>query len=143
MFSALESAILAPSRDQLQQDYSLSTIVSVLPISLYNLGMASGPTIASPLSETFGRKAVYLIVLPLFVVFVLATGFSNSIVAIVVCRFFAGVFASPSVAIAAATIADMYVPGERAMPLILYYTTPTLAALIGYVCLLPRHHIAC
>ena len=93
--------------------------------------MGLGPLIASPLSETFGRRAVYLIVCPLFALFVLGTGLADDVVSIIVCRFFAGMFASPSVAIAAATVADMYAPAERAVPLILYYSIPMLGALTG------------
>lgn len=127
----MASSIYAPGRDQVAKDYHASMIVSVLPISLYNLGMAFGPTIASPLSETFGRRAVYLIVLPLFALFVLGTGFSQSLSAITACRFLAGTFASPGVAIASATIADVWAPADRAVPMIIYYTTPWLGSLIG------------
>jgi len=127
----MASSIWASGRDEVAAQFHASTIVSVLPVVAYNAGMGLGPLIASPLSETFGRRAVYLIVLPLFCLFVLGTGFADSMVAIVVCRFLAGTFASPGVAIAAATIADLYTTRERALPLIIYYSTPTLGAYAG------------
>ncbi|TKX21992.1 MFS transporter-like protein 107 [Elsinoe australis] len=125
------STIYAPGREQVAVEFSVSAEASILPVSLFNIGMGLGPLIASPLSETFGRRIVYLVVLPLFGLFVLGWGFSSSLASLVICRFFAGVFASPSVAIAAATIADMLPPSQRAFPLIVYYTTPTLGALSG------------
>jgi len=125
------SSIWAPGRGEVAARFHASPTVSVLPIVTYNAGMGLGPLIASPLSETLGRRAVYLIVCPLFALFVLGTGLADDMASIIVCRFFAGVFASPSVAIAAATIADMYTPSERAVPLIFYYSTPTLGALFG------------
>ncbi|PNS18310.1 hypothetical protein CAC42_6127 [Sphaceloma murrayae] len=125
------STIYAPGREQVATAFVVSDEASILPVSLFNIGMGLGPLIASPLSETFGRRIVYLIVLPLFGLFVLGWGFSDSLSSLVICRFFAGVFASPSVAIAAATIADMLPPSQRAFPLILYYTAPTLGALSG------------
>ncbi|KAF4554768.1 Multidrug transporter FLR1-like protein [Elsinoe fawcettii] len=125
------STIYAPGRQQVASQFQVSAEASILPVSLFNIGMGLGPLIASPLSETFGRRVVYLIVLPLFGLFVLGWGFSTTLTSLILCRFFAGVFASPSVAIAAATIADMLPPSQRAFPLILYYTTPTLGALSG------------
>ncbi|KAF2152539.1 MFS general substrate transporter [Myriangium duriaei CBS 260.36] len=125
------SSIYAPGRDQVAADFNLSDEASVLPVSLYNAGMGLGPLIASPLSETFGRRAVYLVVLPLFCLFVMGSALSHDLLTLGLCRLFAGVFASPGVAIAAATISDMYRPSERTIPLIIYYTTPTLGALTG------------
>ena len=127
----MASSIFAPGHEEIASSFSAPTTVSVLPISLYNFGMAFGPVLASPLSETFGRRAVYLIVLPLFSLFVLGTGFSQSMAAVIACRFFAGLFASPSVAIASATIADIFAPSDRALPMISYYSTPWLGSLMG------------
>ena len=138
----MSSSIYAPGHEQAQAEFHVSNTVAVLPVTMYNLGMGLGPMIASPLSETFGRLAVYIVVLPPFMLFVLGTGFSKSIASVIVCRFFAGVFASPSVAIAAATIADMFEPSRRAVPLIIYYSTPTFGALLGYVRAL-QHMLTC
>lgn len=137
-YSTVGSSIWASGRDQVAARFHTSTIVSVLPLVFFNAGMGLGPLIASPLSETFGRRAVYLIVMPLFCLFVLGTGFADSMAAIIVCRFFAGMFASPSVAIAAATIADMYAVRERAIPLFIYYNSPTIGAYFGYFLLHSR-----
>ncbi|GAM85035.1 hypothetical protein ANO11243_030380 [Dothideomycetidae sp. 11243] len=125
------SSIYAPGREQVAAELGLSDEASVLPITFYNAGMGLGPLIASPLSESLGRRAVYLVVLPLFSLFVLGSALAHNLVTLIVCRFLAGVFASPGVAIAAATISDLYTPAERAIPLIIYYTTPTLGALFG------------
>src|SRR5690242_16287713 len=47
----------------------------------------------APLCETFGRKAVFLTTTPIFALFILGAGFSQSAASLVTCRFFAGVFA--------------------------------------------------
>ncbi|KAF2809755.1 MFS general substrate transporter [Mytilinidion resinicola] len=127
----LASSIYAPGRQETAAEFRIGETVSILPVSLYNLGMAFGPTIASPLSETFGRRAVYLVVLPVFAIFVLATGFCHNFTAVCICRFFAGAFASPGVSIATATVADMWAPSERARPLIIYYSSPVLGSAMG------------
>lgn len=127
----MASPIYSPGSEEVASQFNVSTTVALLPVSLYNVGMAFGPMIASPLSETFGRQAVYLVVCPIFALFVLGSGFSQNIASLCICRFFAGTFASPGVAIASATIADMFAPGERAFPLIVYYTMPWLGSLTG------------
>ena len=95
--------------------------------------MAFGPIVSSPLSETFGRKAVYLTTTPIFALFILGSGFSQNIGALTVCRFFAGVFGSPGVSLAAATIADISAPVDRATPLAVYYAIPFIGSLLGSV----------
>lgn len=63
--------------------------------------------------------------------FVLGTGFSKSIASLIICRFFAGFFASPGITIASAVIADMYAPENRGVPLFSYYSMPWLGSVVG------------
>ena len=75
----LGSSIITPGRDSIMQDLGVSAEVALLPYVLYVAGLAFGPMIAAPCSETFGRRAVYLTGMPLFAVFNLGAGFSNNI----------------------------------------------------------------
>ena len=76
--TTMGASIYAPGHDQVKQAFGVSTTVSILPLSFYSLGLAFGPTISSPLSETFGRKTVYLLTLPLFDIFVIGSGFHKA-----------------------------------------------------------------
>lgn len=127
----MAASIYSPGHDDVVREFGVSTTVALLPLSFYNLGMAAGPMISSPLSETFGRKAVYLTTIPLFALFTLGAGFSQSVAALTVCRFFAGVFGAPGVSIASATITDIVPPVDRAVPLAVYYTLPFIGSLLG------------
>ncbi|PYH89988.1 MFS general substrate transporter, partial [Aspergillus ellipticus CBS 707.79] len=100
-------AAYAPAQDAVAAALHCRTEMAILPLSLYNLGMAFGPLVGAPLSEIYGRKAVFLITTPIFVLFLLGAGFSTNIASLTVCRFFAGVFASPSISNASATILDV------------------------------------
>lgn len=86
----------------------MSSEITVLPFSLYLLGLSLGPIIAGPASERFGRKAVYLSSLPLFAIFTLGAGFSNNAASLTVLRFFAGLFSSPGLSIGTGTLADVW-----------------------------------
>lgn len=131
--STLAASIYAPGREDVAKDFGVSTTVSLLPLSFYNLGMALGPIIASPMSETLGRKTVYLITTPTFAIFSLSAGFTQSIEALTICRFFAGVFGAPGVSIASATISDIFPPKQRAIPISFYYHVPFVGSLLGSV----------
>lgn len=129
--STLATSIYAPGSDDVSREFNVSLTVALLPLSFYALGMGFGPMVASPLSETLGRKAVYLATTPIFAIFILGSGFSQSIYSLCICRFFAGLFGAPGVSIASATIADIIPADKRGMPLAVYYSMPFIGSLIG------------
>lgn len=129
----LASSIYVPGRQDVMSDLGASPIVAILPYSLYVLALAVGPMLAGPSSEVLGRKAVYLVSIPIFALFTLGSGFSQNIASLTICRFFAGVFGSPGLSIGSATVADVWRPHERAIPMALYATTPFLAPSLGPV----------
>lgn len=141
--TTLGGSIYSPSHDEISRVFRVSQEVAILPLSLYNAGLAFGPLIGAPLSETFGRKAVFLTTTPIFALFVLGSGLSQSVASLVICRFFAGIFAAPAVSNASATITDYTAGKYRAVSLAFYYSVPFLGALLGYcrigVSRLPLH----
>jgi len=80
-------------------DFHVSREIALLPFCVYLLGLAFGPVMAAPVSETLGRKIVYTSALPIFAAFTIGAGFSRSITALVICRFFSGLFSSPGLAL--------------------------------------------
>jgi len=86
----------------------ISIEVATLGISLYSQGLAFGPMIGAPISEARGRKAVYMLTLPVFLLFTAGAGLSRTPAAFLVCRFFAGVFGGPALALGAGTVADIW-----------------------------------
>jgi multidrug resistance protein len=127
----LASSIYVPGREDVMRDFGVSPTVAILPYSIYVLALAVGPMLAGPSSEVLGRRAVYLVSIPIFALFILGSGFSNNIASLVVCRFFAGVFGSPGLSIGSATVADVWRPHERAIPMSLYILTPFLGPALG------------
>lgn len=115
------------------EKFDVGTTVALLPLSLYVLALGFGPILGAPLSETYGRKIVYLCSPPLAALFTLGAGFSNTFAAFVICRFFAGFFFSPALAVGAGTNADVFRLHERAVPTVLYITSPFLGPSLGFV----------
>ena len=120
-----------PGRQDIANQFYLSKTVAILPYSFYNLGLAFGSILTSPSSEIFGRRAVYLFSLPMFALFTLGAGCTRGIATLIICRFFAGTFGSPGISIASATIADIWPPHKRVIPMAAYYWMPWLGSVMG------------
>lgn len=129
--STLAASIYSPAIPDIITTFNVSEEVAILPLSLYNVGMAFGPLIGAPLSETAGRKVVFLVTTPVFALFVLGAGFSQNIASLIICRFFAGVFAAPAISNASATIADHTIGKARGVSLAIYYAIPTCGAVLA------------
>lgn len=129
--STLGGSIYAPSHEVISRQFNISDEVAILPLALYNAGLAFGPLFGAPLCETFGRKVVFLTTTPLFGLFILGSGFSETAASLIVCRFFAGVFAAPAISNASATIVDYTAGRYRAVSLAFYYSIPFFGAVLG------------
>ncbi|KAK5114799.1 hypothetical protein LTR85_010112 [Meristemomyces frigidus] len=129
--STFAASIYSAGIAEVSSTFNVSEEVAILPLSLFNLGLAAGPLIGAPLSETAGRKVVILITPPIFALFTLGAGFSTNIASLVVCRFFSGVFAAPAVGNASATITDYTAGRYRAVSMGFYYSVPFFGAMLG------------
>ena len=129
--STLGSSIVTPAFSDMQKVFHIGPTVAILPLALYVLGSAFGPMLAAPLSESLGRAPVYLISLPLSGFFTIGAGFSQNIATLTICRFFAGAFGSPPLAVGAGTNADLWAPKYRATASSLFVLAPFLGPALG------------
>lgn len=83
------------------------------------------------MSENFGRKVVYLSAVPVSGLFTLGAGFSQNIVSLTFCRFFAGMFSSPGLSIGTGTIADVWPPAKRGLPMTAFVTSVQMGPALG------------
>ncbi|KAK9369505.1 major facilitator superfamily domain-containing protein [Lipomyces kononenkoae] len=104
------SSIYVAGTDYMAFEFGVSRTVALIGLSLYLIGLACGPTVAAPISETLGRTPVYFTSIPISMLFTAAVGKAQNIGTVLVCRFFAGLFASPVLAVAAGTIQDLWEP---------------------------------
>ena len=109
------SSMITPSTPEIAERFNVSRTVSILALSLFVLGLAVGPMIAAPISETYGRSVVYKVSALAYMLFILGAGFSDSLASLLVCRFFAGTIGGPVLAVGAGTNADMYAAKNRAV----------------------------
>ncbi|PYH46961.1 putative MFS polyamine transporter [Aspergillus saccharolyticus JOP 1030-1] len=94
--------------DLIATRFNVSQTVSMLTLTLYTLGLAFGPLVIAPLSETFGRRPVYIFTSTCLLTFSAGAGAANNLATLLVCRGLAGALGSSGIAIGAGTLADIW-----------------------------------
>ncbi|TVY80748.1 Polyamine transporter [Lachnellula suecica] len=130
---SLGTSFYPPSVDDVAQSFHVGSEVALVGLTTFVLGLAFGPVIGSPASETLGRRPVYLITIPLFGLFTMGAGFAQNVETVIICRFFAGLFGGPALAIGAGTNADLYPPDKRVFTTTLFTLGPFFATGVGPV----------
>jgi MFS family permease len=89
--------------------------------------------LSAPFSEHYGRKIVYITSAPMFMLFTMGAGLAKSLGTLIVCRFFAGMTGSPALAVGAGTVADLFLPHQRAVVSSIFLMAPFMGPSLGYV----------
>ncbi|KAF7183310.1 hypothetical protein CNMCM7691_003223 [Aspergillus felis] len=128
-------AIYSPSHAKVQKEFNTSTTLSLLPFTVYVYGLAFGPMVSAPLSETYGRRFIYVFITPLALLFILGAGFAKNLATLAVCRVLAGIPISAPLAVGAGTIMDIWtgVYTNRGVVLLMAiaFMGPALGSLVG------------
>ncbi|KAM0245868.1 hypothetical protein ACHAQJ_010426 [Trichoderma viride] len=130
----LASSMFAPGVPDLMQEFhSTSDELASFCVSVYVLGFAAGPMLFAPLSEVYGRSAIYHITNVGFIVFVIACAKAPSLNALIVFRFFCGSFGSCAITIGGGSITDMIVQEKRGVAMASFAIGPLLGPVVGPV----------
>ncbi|KAI1413111.1 bicyclomycin resistance protein [Hypoxylon sp. FL1857] len=132
--SPLASSIFAPGVPQVVAEFhSTSLEIAAFVVSVYVLGFAAGPMLFAPLSEIYGRVMLYHIANVGFVAFSVGCALAPTLNALIVFRFFAGVFGSVSITNGGGTIADMIAQEKRGGAMAVFSIGPLMGPIIGPV----------
>ncbi|KAI0869415.1 major facilitator superfamily domain-containing protein [Hypoxylon argillaceum] len=127
------TSIITPAHQQLIDEFGVSSTVAFLPLTTYVIALGLGPVLGGPLSETAGRKAVYIGAASLGGLFSLGAGFTTSFAGLCVLRFLAGFVYGPSLSIGSGFLAETFTPAERGIPSLIYILSPFLGPGFGPV----------
>ncbi|KAJ5319808.1 hypothetical protein N7508_000091 [Penicillium antarcticum] len=127
------SAIDACGVQQYSQYYHVSEVVGSLATGLFLIGFGVGSLLSGPFSETFGRNAVYLITMLVFLMFIMAAGLAPNLHSHLVFRFFAGFFGSTPLSCAGGTVADLWNPVQKAYAFPVYAIPAFCGPMIGQI----------
>jgi multidrug resistance protein len=123
--------MFTPGIAQIAEDLNCSTTAVIGTTTGYVVMLGIGPLLLAPLSETFGRRNLYLTCFSIFALLQIPTGFSPNIGFLIAIRSVAGFFGSVGVANGGGTISDMFIPSERAGVFGWYLLGPLLGPTIG------------
>lgn len=113
------------------QSYGVSETAETLTTALFFLGLALGALFAGPLSETFGRNAVYLVSTAVLLCFTAGAAVTKSFGGELALRFLGGVASSPTLSIYGGTLADLFDDGERLARWPVFALSPLLGPVVA------------
>lgn len=130
---SLGSSIYVESVPDLMFEMGVSQRLGISGLTFYLIGLALGPILAAPMSEILGRRWIYIISLPIGMLFTMGVGLAKNIRTILVLRFFAGFFNSPPMSVAGGTVSDLWSndPSQLAVAMALFCLAPFLGPVIG------------
>lgn len=126
----LSSSIFAPGVPQLMaENHSSSDILATLVVTIYVLGLATGPLFFGPLSELYGRLIIQHVGNVGFLIFTIACAVSPDLNTLIGMRLLQGIFAAVPLTNGGGVIADTVKQEERGLALAMF----TLGLLAGPV----------
>lgn len=127
----MASSIFAPAQDQISSDFQTSKQAVLAGQTCFMLGLGTGPLFLAPMSETFGRRPLFVICLGLFALVQIPVALSPNIATFIIFRTLSGLVGSVGVANGGGSIFDMFGIHERAVVLGIYLTGPLFGPTLG------------
>lgn len=131
ILSPLASSMFTPGIEQIADDLgtSVKTVIGTTTGFVIMLGV--GPLFLAPLSETFGRRKLYLVCFSVFTLLQIPSALSPNIASLIAARTLSGFFGSVGIANGGGTISDMFEPSQRAGIFGWYLLGPLLGPSLG------------
>ncbi|KAL4895815.1 major facilitator superfamily domain-containing protein [Aspergillus ambiguus] len=131
---ALVSSAYTGGVAEIEEQFHIGSEVATLGVSLFVLGFAIGPLLWAPLSEMFGRQAVFFVTYLALTAFNCGSAGAQNIWTLIILRFFAGSFGASPLTNAGGVIADMFQAKERGVAMSLFAAAPFLGPVLGPIC---------
>ncbi|KAF9785518.1 major facilitator superfamily domain-containing protein [Thelephora terrestris] len=115
----------------IMEEFGISSTVAILPISLFLMGLGTGPLLVGPLSEVHGRNPVYLGSFAGFFIFSWPVAFAPNAAVLIFFRFITGLCGAAFLSVAGGTVSDLFSPANLGSPMSVYSMAPFLGPVIG------------
>jgi multidrug resistance protein len=123
--------MFTPGIAEIAEDLNTSPMAVTATTTGFVIMLGIGPLVLAPLSETFGRRNLYLICFAVFALLQIPTALAPNIAFLIAVRSVSGFFGSVGIANGGGTISDMFVPSERAGVFGWYLIGPLLGPTLG------------
>jgi multidrug resistance protein len=111
--------------------FGFSQEVAILTISLFVAGYCVGPILWGPLSETYGRRPIFIITFIIYTGFQVGCALSKNTASILVFRFLGGTFAAAPLTNSGALLADIWDGDHRGQAMSIFSLAPFAGPSIG------------
>lgn len=128
---AMMSAIITGDMTSPAKYFGVSMEVMCLCVSLMVWGFGIGPLVFAPMSEEFGRNAVYHTTLLVAVVFIVPCAVAKNIGTLLAFRFLDGLAFSAPMCLIGGSLSDMWRNEERGVAMSLFSAAPFLGPVMG------------
>ncbi|KAG1767680.1 MFS general substrate transporter [Suillus occidentalis] len=118
--TAAASSSYSISYESMMKDLNCTRLQATLGLSLYAIGFGIIPLVSSSFSEECGRRPVYIMSSAMFFLAQIMNALAPNIHTVVVSRALQGVFGSCGAALIGGSIADIWQPHERGLPMSLF-----------------------
>lgn len=123
--------MFTPGIRQIAEDLKVTEQAVIGATTGFVVFLGIGPLVLAPLSETFGRRRLYIICFSIFTLLQIPTALSPNIATLIALRTLSGFFGSVGIANGGGTLSDMFEPGERAGVFGWYLLGPLLGPTLG------------
>lgn len=117
---ASQASVYATGQAQVIEEFGISEELAIAGLSLYVLGFAIGPMPCAGLSETFGRRRIYVFCWAIFVLLQFGVAFAPNIPVLFTFRFLTGLFSSPPLANTGGVISDLWARDQSGPAMAVY-----------------------
>lgn len=131
LFITCASTLSASAEVGMAEELNVGHIVSILPTSLFVLGLGIGPLIVGPLSEVYGRNPVYRISFTVFFLLSFPVAFAPHIAVMLIFRFFTGFCGAAFLSVVGGSVSDLFADEVVASPMAIFSVSTFLGPVIG------------
>ncbi|KAL9615705.1 MAG: hypothetical protein Q9160_009322 [Pyrenula sp. 1 TL-2023] len=131
VLSPLASSMFTPGIAQIADDLGTDVQNVIATTTGFVIMLGVGPLVLAPLSETFGRRVLYLVCFGSFGLLQIPTALSPNVEFLIAMRTISGFFGSVGIANGGGTLSDMFQPSERASVFGWYLLGPLLGPTLG------------
>lgn len=127
----MSSSMHAPAIEDIKASFDTSKQVVIAAQAGFVCMLGIGPLFFAPMSETFGRRPIFLGNLAMFTLMQIPSALAPNIESFIVFRTLSGFFGSVGVANGGGTVSDLFRAHERATVLGCYLLAPLLGPTLG------------
>ncbi|KAH7882287.1 MFS general substrate transporter [Phlebopus sp. FC_14] len=131
--TAAASSSYAISTPSMIEELKCTSLEATLGLGLYAIGFGIVPLVTSSFSEEVGRRPVYIFSSVMFTLTHVMVALAPNIQAVIVGRILGGVFGSTGASLVGGSIADVWQPHERGLPMSLFAFTTVFSFGLGSV----------